>query len=555
MRFSQLFVRTLREAPREAKTAGKQYLLRAGFLAVTQDHTLCLLPLGRRTLDRILDAAGVSLEMMGGQAMGSPPATRDREALPAGDECTLLFSGVVPAPFLSVAASIIQSYKQLPLLVHWINYAPAAGGRLSDGWFDDLPASVLEGCSLQATEEEMRSIRHQLQHTFSGVLRRLGLDVLTVPQFMDSDEKSVGFSLIQAAETGDIHVLRCPNCGYMEDQRTARGQKKADGAGEVLPLQLVETPDCTTIAELAAFLNVDAAQTGKAIFLVGRTAEGDERGIIAIVRGDKELSHPKLCRLLELVGVRPASETEIRRWGAVPGYGSPIGTRGAEVVVDDLIPASPNLVVGANRAGYHQMNANYGRDYSARHVADITLTHAGDDCPECGHSLEVFSGVELAGFHHLPPSAVVANGISYLDAEGEARPIVAGWFWFYAHRILAQMAETLHDENGLTWPTETAPFDVYLMSIGKPDSTAGEQAGRICRQLQEAGIRVLFDDRNERAGVKFNDADLIGVPLRVVVGDRGLSQGVVEVKPRAGRDVVQVPLGELVPYVQRNLAG
>jgi prolyl-tRNA synthetase len=218
-------------------------------------------------------------------------------------------------------------------------------------------------------------------------------------------------------------------------------------------------------------------------------------------------------------------------------------------VVDDLIPRSPNLVAGANRPGYHTLNVNCGRDYQASVVADITLARSGDPCPECGGRLRVEKGIELASAVKLGHDPSQAMDATYLDHEGVAQPVVLGRYRLYADRLLAAVAETHHDEHGLIWPPTVAPYEVYLMTLGKRSEAVEEVAGRLYQELTSAGLNVLFDDRDERAGVKFNDADLLGMPLRVVVGERGLKNGTVELKPRREEEARVIPLDQLVQQV------
>jgi prolyl-tRNA synthetase len=276
--------------------------------------------------------------------------------------------------------------------------------------------------------------------------------------------------------------------------------KKTSPPETALPLEKISTPECNTIESLANFLGIPTEKTAKALMF---TRPADGRFIFVVVRGDMQLSEEKLKRL---VGeVRIATADEIARFGAAAGYASPIGLTNALVVVDDLIPRSANLVAGANQAGYHFTNTNYGRDYSAEIVADLARVTAGDTCPNCGGPLSALTAEE------------VQNG---------------GEYFFEA--ILLALAEANHDDKGLTLPAPAAPFDVYLMHLSGKELDTLAKAVEIYAELQSAGVSVLFDDRDERAGVKFNDADLIGCAIRLTVGERNLKEGMVELKPRRG---------------------
>jgi prolyl-tRNA synthetase len=298
--------------------------------------------------------------------------------------------------------------------------------------------------------------------------------------------------------TGSAEVINCPSCNYTARVELARFAKTALPQEEQLPLEKVLTPDCNTIEALASFLNFPKEKTAKALMY---TRPSDNKFVFVIVRGDMQLSEAKLKQ--QVGEIRPATLEEIVKSGAAAGYASPVGLKDTLTIVDDLIPSSRNLVAGANETGYHLKNTNYGRDYSAEIVADLVQVKAGDMCPECGKPLFIVAAELLARKNE-----------------------------FYFDKILLALAETHHDEKGLTFPKSVAPFDVYLMHITGKEMDTRAKAEELCNTLQSAGISVLFDDRNERAGVKFNDADLIGSPVRITVGEKNLREGMVELKER-----------------------
>jgi prolyl-tRNA synthetase len=311
--------------------------------------------------------------------------------------------------------------------------------------------------------------------------------------------------------SGPLELAHCVSCKYTERLELARFSKTPLPAEAELALEKVLTPDCHTIEALVNFLGVPKEKTAKALMY---TRLHDNRFIFVVVRGDRQLSEAKLK---EHVGeVRPATPQEIEASGASAGYASPIGLTNPLIVVDDLIPRSPNLVAGANETGYHLRNTNYGRDYSADIVADLVQASAGDACAECGYSLSSLPAISLA------------TRSSY-DFEN----------------ILLALAETHHDSKGLALPHPAAPFDIYLMHVPGKDLDTRTKAEEIYNSLQDAQISVLFDDREERAGVKFNDADLIGCPLRITVGEKALKEGMVELKPRKEKEIRPVAPGKL----------
>jgi len=315
--------------------------------------------------------------------------------------------------------------------------------------------------------------------------------------------------------SGSIEVAHCSACKYTERLEFAHFKKTPLPQEEQLPLEKILTPDCHTIEALANLLNIPKEKTAKALMY---THVADNRFIFVVVRGDMQLSDAKLKQ--HVGDIRPATAEEIANSGAAAGYASPIVLRDALIVVDDLIPQSQNLVAGANETGYHLKNTNYGRDYSAEIVADLVQAKAGDACFNCGNPLSVLPVISLS------------NRSEY-----------------YFENILLALAETHHDDKGLTFPESAAPFDVYLMHLPGKEMDTRAKAEEIYNSLQSAGISVLFDDRDERAGVKFNDADLIGCPVRVTVGEKGLKEGMVELKLRKEKENRLVPIDKIVEEV------
>jgi prolyl-tRNA synthetase len=314
-----------------------------------------------------------------------------------------------------------------------------------------------------------------------------------------------------------------------------------------------------TIEALAAFLNVTKARTAKAVFMVATLPDGQgqvDRFVFALVRGDMEVNETKLANALKAKELRPAREDEIAAVGAVPGYASPVGLRDVLVVVDDIIPASPNLVGGANAAGYHMLNLNYGRDYTAAIVADIAAAGEGDACPVCGAALRTSRGVEVGNIFKLGTRYSAALGATFLDQDGKQQPVIMGSYGIGSGRLLACVAEAHHDANGLLWPITVAPYHVHLVLLPDASGQAAAVAGQLYADLQAVGVEVLYDDRDERPGVKFKDADLIGLPLRLTVSERSLKQGGLELKRRDSDERGGiVPLDGAVARIRADVTG
>ncbi|HVF26003.1 MAG TPA: YbaK/EbsC family protein [Anaerolineales bacterium] len=339
------------------------------------------------------------------------------------------------------------------------------------------------------------------------------LAFLSLPTLSNDNETFLQFP------SSAVEVAHCPSCKYTELIEYARFQKFPLPDEPQLPLEKILTPDCHTIEALANFLNIPKEKTAKALMY---TRVADNRFIFVVVRGDMQISEAKLKQ--QVGEIRPASAEEIEGSGAAAGYASPIGLKDAFIVVDELIPRSQNLVAGANKIDYHFKNTNYGRDYSAEIVVDLVQARAGDACSNCGNLLSVVPVVSLA----------TRNERNF-------------------ENILLALAETHHDDKGLTFPGSAAPFDVYLLHVPGKEMDTRAKAEESYNSLQSAGISVLFDDREERAGVKFNDADLIGCPIRLTVGEKGLKEGMVELKLRKEKENRLVPVNKIVEEIKSVL--
>jgi prolyl-tRNA synthetase len=322
------------------------------------------------------------------------------------------------------------------------------------------------------------------------------LKTLALPVIGNEEETFVPLA------SGPIEVAHCPHCQYTERLELAEFKKVPFSTEDELPLEKVLTPECHTIEALADFLGMPKEKTAKALMY---TRPADNRFIFVVVRGDMQLSEAKLKK--QVGDVRAATVDEIERSGAAAGYASPIGLKDAVIVVDDLIPQSQNLAAGANEAGYHLKNTNYGRDYSAEIIADLVQAKSGDACKNCGSPLSVLPAIRLTTRKE-----------------------------YDFQNILLALAEAHHDAKGLALPHPAAPFDVHLMHVPGREIDTRAIAEEIYLALQDAGISVLFDDRDERAGVKFNDADLIGCPIRATAGEKALKDGMVELKLRKEKD-------------------
>jgi prolyl-tRNA synthetase len=446
----------------------------------------------------------------------------------------------------------IQSYRQLPQLIYHIQTKWRDDPRPRAGLIRAREFTMLDSYSLDADWEGLDAQYEAHIEAYFRIFGRCGLPVIAVEADVGMMGGTMAHEYMYLTPIGEDTLLLCEKCGYRANRQIATFQKMMGGEEAVRPLEKVATPNTRTIEDLAHFLNIPKSKTAKAVFMIATLAEGQERReqfVFAVVRGDMEANETKLGNAVKAQSLRPATEAEIRAVGAEPGYGSPVGVKGAVVVVDTAVVQSPNLVAGANEEGYHLLNVNPERDYKADIEADITAAQEGDGCPQCGTAMRTVRGVEVANIFKLGTHYSDKMGAMFLAKDGKQRPIIMGSYGIGVGRLLGCIAEQYHDEHGLMWPVAVAPYQVHLLSLRGGEETAGA----LYSQLQQAGFEVLFDDRDESPGVKFNDADLIGLPLRITVSKRSLGSGGAEVKLRHEKERQLVPLAELEGFVRERL--
>jgi prolyl-tRNA synthetase len=575
MRMTAHFGQTLREAPADAEVASHQLLVRAGYIRQLGTGIWSYLPLARRAMDKIEDILRREMDRIGGQEMTMPvvhPADvwkRTGRWYEIGAEMGRLVDRegrdlALAMTHEEVVADIvrtsIRSYRDLPRLVYHIQTKWRDDPRPRAGLIRVREFTMKDSYSLDADWEGLdRQYRAHYQAYFD-IFNRCGLPVIAVASDVGMMGGQLAHEYMYLSPIGEDTLLICdaPGCGYTANRQIARFRKPPAEPQEPRAIEKVATPNMTTIAELARFLDVPPSRTAKAVLLVATVAatEGDGRTdatrfVFAVVRGDMEVNETKLANALKARELRPATEEEIRASGAVPGYASPIGLKDVLIVVDDAVAASPNLVAGANEAGFHLLNTNGGRDYSPNVVADIAAAADGSACPICGAPLRSSRGVEVGNIFKLGTRYTEAVGCAYLDRDGKEKPVIMGSYGIGVGRLLACIAEEHHDEKGLAWPIAVSPYELHLVLV--PGGAAREAAEKLYTELGAAGVEVLYDDREERAGVKFMDADLLGLPLRLTVGDRGLAKGGVELKHRRAKDPVLVPVADVVSRVRAEI--
>jgi prolyl-tRNA synthetase len=573
MKMSQLFGLTLREAPAEAEVASHQLLVRAGYIRQLAAGIFTALPLARRSLTKIENILRQEMNSIGGQEITMPvvhPAEiwQDTERwYQIGSEMgrfkdkngrDMVLAMTHEEVVSDLVRREVRSYRHLPRLIYHIQTKWRDDPRPRAGLIRVREFTMLDSYSLDADWDSLdRQYRAHYQVYFD-IFHRCGLPVIAVRSDVGMMGGRLAHEYMYLTPIGEDTLLLCDVCGYSANRQIARFRKPAAVEEELKPVEWVPTPDTKTIEDLARFLDIPKARTAKAVFMMADIPHGKDTAetfIFAVVRGDMEVNETKLANAVKAKELRPATEEEIIAVGAVPGYASPIGLKNALIIVDDSIPSSPNLVAGANQPGFHLRNVNYGRDYSAQIVTDIAAAGEGDACLECGAPLRSVRGVEVGNIFQLGTRYSDAMGCTFLDADGNLKPVIMGSYGIGSGRLLACIAEEHHDEYGLKLPITIAPYQVHLIALaGKGGHETTEHADQLYERLHEADIEVLFDEREESPGVKFNDADLIGIPIRLTISERALKQGGVEFKRRDRPDKYILPISEIIPHVQSEIA-
>jgi len=544
MRLSQLFFTTLRDDPSDAEMPSHRLLVRAGYVRQLGAGIYTLLPLGFRVAKRVEQVIREEMDAIGCQEMVMPvvhPAELWRETGRydsigpemarfkdrAGRDMVLAMTHEeVVADLLR---DIVRSYRQLPLMIYhfqtkWRDEPRSRGGliRVREFVMKDSYSCDLDAAGLDVSYE-----KHY--EAYSRIFERLGLRAIAVASDVGMMGGSQAHEFMVLNPAGEDVLVLCEACGFAANRQVAKARMSEPPAEDPLPLEEVATPGAATIADLAVFLEISPERTAKAMFLV----DGSGRLVTAVVRGDMEVNETKLANAVRATTFRPAQADEIRAAGMEPGYASPIGAHGTLVVVDELVARSTNLVAGANRAGFHLRNVNVGRDYAADIVVDIAAAREGDACPACGAPLILRNGIEVGNIFKLGTKYTEALGATYLGEDGGRHPIVMGSYGIGVGRAVACIVEAHHDDKGIAWPEQVAPYRGHLVAIGGARETKVEALARRLHDVAaDAGREILWDDRDESPGVKLTDAELLGMPRILTVSPRSLAAGGVEVTIR-----------------------
>jgi prolyl-tRNA synthetase len=564
MRASQLFFPTLREVPAEAEITSHRLLLRGGFIRKLSSGVYTYLPLGWRVIAKIEAIIREETEAVGGQEL-LMPALQPRELWEetARWEEDNLFRledrtgrwhalGITHEEVITdLVRRDVRSYRQLPLNLYQIQDKFRDEPRPRGGIIRAREFLMLDSYTFDRNEEEMDQSYRKMYLAFARSFARCGLDFIVA----EAESGAIGGKYNQEfavpTPAGEGLFLRCDRCGYAaNEERCDIGNRGYEPATEAqAPLQPVDTPDYKTVEQVTGFLKTSPEKLVKTLIY-----QADGRTVAALIRGDRELNEAKLARALGAEKVEMAGPEMIRSLtGAEVGFTGPVGLSGVLTVADHEVRAMANFVTGANKTDAHFINVNIGRDFSVDEWADIRVACDGDPCPGCDGTLRAERGIEVGHIFKLGTKYSKAMNATFLDEDGKDKHLVMGCYGLGVSRMLAAVPEAHHDKDGIIWPISIAPFEVVVLLLNPEDEAQARAAVRVYEELEERGVDVLLDERDERSGVKFKDADLLGVPIQVVAG-RLAAEGKVELRLRRDKQGRELSLVQAADEIMATIA-
>ena len=563
MRVSKLFGKTLRDDPSEAEIASHRLMLRAGLISQVASGVYSYLPLAWRSLRKIEQIIREEMDAAGGQELRLPVLqpveiweTSGRSAVFGNDmfrvqdrrERPMVMAPTHEEVLTSHVKANVNSYRDLPLILYQIQTKFRDEPRPRGGLIRVREFDMKDAYSFDADDEGLDRSYQAMVRAYKRIYERCGLDTIMV----EADSGAIGgkdsHEFIALAEVGEDTVVLCGSCGYAANVERAAFKKTPNPPEDPLPLEEVATPGIKTIEDLTRYLDIPAWRTLKAVIYM---ADGEM--VFVAIRGDLEVNEVKLKNALGGAELRFATLQEVEEAGLVPGSASPIGAN-ARIVADDSLRLGSNFIIGSNKDGYHLRNANSPRDFEPDLVTDIALVQDGYACPTCDGVLSTSRGIEVGHVFKLDTRYSEAFGCTYPGQDDVQRPVVMGCYGIGVGRLLAATVEQTHDKAGMVLPEAVAPYAVRLAALNVEREDVAEAADALYNNLTEAGVEVLYDDRQESVGVKFNDAELLGLPILLVVSPRNITKDVVEVRRRAGGESTLVPRGVVAEYVQSLLS-
>lgn len=568
MRFTRALIPTLREIPKEAEAQSHRLMLKAGFIRKLSSGIYSYLPLGLRVLERVCAIIREEMNQAGALELLLPalhPAElwkksgrydalgQDKIAFKNRSDQEFVLGPTHEEVITELAGAYLKSYSDLPRTFYQIQTKFRDEVRPRFGIIRTKEFIMKDAYSFDRDEAGLNRSYQAMYETYQRILTRAGLafDIVAAdPGIMGGN---VSHEFMVRSEYGEDRIVICPACHYLASRDIAsRRLPKASPRASSKAIEAFDTPGLRTIAEISSRFAVKPAEMVKTILYVSDQAQV----IAACVRGDHEVHEGKLRKLLGTQSLRLATPEEIQKASSAPiGFTGPVGLKNIRIVVDGDIPVMADFVTGANQKDRHYRNVHYGRDFQADHIADIRYAQEGDLCVQCGKPLEFSTAMEVGHVFKLGTRYTKTFEAFYRSEAGETLPVIMGCYGIGVNRMVAAIVEQHHDAKGISWPVSVAPYSTHLITINQSDPATQRAAEEIYEELNSIGRGCLFDDRDERAGVKFNDADLIGIPIQVIIGERNLAKNQVEIKIRSNLQSRLIPRPELKAVIGSLICG
>lgn len=547
MRMSKMYLKTLREVPAEAEIPSHVWLLRAGMIRKLVSGVYGFMPMGKKVLQKIETIVREEMDAKGAQEIlmsAIQPAELWQESgrwyaygpemwrLKDRNEREFCLGPTHEEIFTDIVRSEVDSYRQLPLNLYQIQTKYRDEKRPRFGLMRSREFIMKDAYSFDRDWESLDQSYNQMYDAYTKVFERCGLTFRAVEADTGAMGGSGSHEFCALSEHGESEIAYCEACKMAATREQATCIDDKAEAVEMLPMEIVHTPGTKTIAEVAGFLKIDEKQTMKALLF--RVYDQDYKYVAAFIRGDRELNMIKLINALGIPehAIEFADENAMHEeTGSVGGFTGPVGLHDCKIVIDTELVETKNLCAGACKADHHMINVNYGRDYKADIVTELKLIQEGYPCPQCGAPVKLTRGIEVGQVFKLGTKYSESMHAYYKDENMQEKPIIMGCYGIGVSRTLAAVVEQHHDDNGIIWPMSVTPYHAIITVVNVNQEQQMSLAEEIYKKLKAAGVDVLLDDRNERPGVKFKDADLIGIPVRITVGKKA-GEGVVEYKLR-----------------------
>ncbi len=563
MKLSKYFYVTLRETPSDATMPSHIFLMRGGYIKPVSTGIYSMMPIGYRVIQKITNIVREEMNKIGGIEVDLPVVqtadlwSESGRYQAIGEELlrfkdrnnhNMVLAMTHEEAMTDMARYVLNSYKQLPFMLYQFKTKYRDEARARGGLIRVREFLMKDAYSFHASQEDLDKHYQEEYDAYLRIYRRVGIEPVVVQSDTGIMGGKIAHEFMLDTPNGEDYLILCKKCGYQANREIAKFTRETyKGDANAMP-EKVETPHCPSIEELSAFLKIDPKSTAKCVFF-----DFEGKLITVMVPGNLDVSEIKLHNLLKAKELYPADDALIRQCGMVPGFASPIGAHDTRIIVDEALADACDLVMGANEENYHLMHCTPKRDFPAFEVADIAEAQGGCKCPNCGEDLSETRGIELGNIFKLGTKFSESMGAKYLTAEKTTAPAIMGCYGIGIGRLMASVVENSHDDFGPIWPKSIAPFQVEIVPIGKEPELV-ELAEKFEAELEANGIDVLVDDRDERPGVKFKDADLWGSPVRIAIGKKGLANGEVEWKFRNEKEFTMVKVEDVVAKAKAYFA-